>query len=94
MYQVKHTRTNQLDCTGGILYPFQAYWMQAICNQDPGTLICKHWLHYVYIGICVQSDSQVLISLVVWLQSVGKVSNEMIRCGKLGISLCALYLYL
>ena len=49
--------------------------------------------HCVYIGTCIQSGSQVLISLVVWLQLVGKINNKMM-CGKLGISLCALYLHL
>ena len=23
---------------------FQAYWVQASCNQDPGTLTCEHLL--------------------------------------------------
>ena len=30
----------------------------------------------------------VLISFVVWLQSVCKIGNKMTRCGNLGISLC------
>ena len=69
---------------------FQAFLVQAFCNQDPGTLILNTGWHYVYIGTCIQSGFHVLISLVVWLQSVGKISIEMKRCGKHGIILCLL----
>ena len=70
------------------------YWVQASYNQGPGTLTFKHWqalcLHQHVYPICLSG----IDSFVVWLQSIFKIGNKDDVSGKLGTSLCTLYLHL
>ena len=57
IYQVKHTTSKPTGLYWWYMCLFQAYWVQTSCNQDLGTLTCKHlqtWcLHWhMYLALC------------------------------------------